>query len=150
MTLADARHHLLGLRNHLQRQVVANGDALCAALALAGVDDDVEHPAFALLLGGTFVILPRLGPLGLEHLPVGPGEPPFEPPHRGLDLGLGLGHAPPRGLRESVVRNRWPPPGASDDRPVGRPPGPGGTRPRPPRRPGRPPSGRVRHGGSTS
>ena len=47
MALADVGHHLLGLGNHFQRQIVADGDAFRAALALAGVDHDREHPAFA-------------------------------------------------------------------------------------------------------
>src|SRR5205085_12566817 len=71
VTLPDVGHHLFGLRNHFQRQIVANGDALSVAFALAGVDHDVEHAAFALLFGRTLVILTGLGPLLGEHLAIG-------------------------------------------------------------------------------
>src|SRR5262249_1798471 len=60
-----------GLGNHLQRQVVANGDALRAPFALAGVDDDVEHAPFALLLGWSLVVFAGLRPLLGEQLAVG-------------------------------------------------------------------------------
>ena len=47
MALAGVDHHLVGLGDHLQSVVVADGDALGAALALARVDDDLEHAAGA-------------------------------------------------------------------------------------------------------
>ena len=52
MALARFGHQVVALDDHLERVVVADRDALGAPLALAGVDDDVEHPAgIALLLG---------------------------------------------------------------------------------------------------
>ena len=43
MALARGGHDLVGLVGHLQGVVIADRDALGAPLALAGVDDDVEH-----------------------------------------------------------------------------------------------------------
>ena len=47
VALARLGHDLVGLGDHLQGVVVADGDALGAALALGRVDDDLEHAADA-------------------------------------------------------------------------------------------------------
>ncbi len=47
VALAGLGHHVVGLLDHLQGVVVADGDALGAALALGRVDDDLEHAADA-------------------------------------------------------------------------------------------------------
>ena len=86
VALARGGHDLVGLVDHLQGVVIAHRDALGAPLALAGVDDDVEHPpGQPLLLGGVEVLLGSR-PLGAEHLAVsrfGDRRQPL------LELGLG-------------------------------------------------------------
>src|SRR3981189_467937 len=65
MGLARLQHDLVGLRDHFEGVVVANCDALGAALALGRVDDDLEHAADAVLLLAGILILLGLGRVGL-------------------------------------------------------------------------------------
>ena len=67
VTLANAGHHVFGLGNHLQRQVVADGHALGAAFAFAGIDEDGESPSLFPLLLRPVVVLAGLRPLMVEH-----------------------------------------------------------------------------------
>src|SRR5206468_1464369 len=66
---------LVVLGDHLQGVVVADGDALGAALALRRIDDDLEHAADAgiLLLAGVVVFL-GLRPLLAVHGPIAFGD----------------------------------------------------------------------------
>ena len=61
--LRDVDHHLVGLGDHLESVVVADRDALGAALALARVDDDLKHAARHSLLLAAVEILLGPGPL---------------------------------------------------------------------------------------
>jgi len=70
LALADVADFLLGFRDHLQRVVVADGDALGAPLALAGVDDDREAAPLLAFLLGALVVLAGLRPLLREHFAV--------------------------------------------------------------------------------
>src|SRR5207302_11195977 len=71
MALTGVGHDLVGLGNHFEGVVVANGDALGAALAFARIDDDLEHAArHALLLAGVVIFL-GLRPLPGVHIPIG-------------------------------------------------------------------------------
>ncbi len=83
MALADRGHHLVRLGDHLQSVVVADGDTFGTALALAGVNDDVEHTAGKALFLGAFIVFLGFGPLPAEHFSVNLGN--------GLELGFQLG-----------------------------------------------------------
>src|SRR5262245_1928698 len=67
MAFPDVAHELFGLRNHLERIVVAYRNAFRATLAFRWVDKDSENRAFTLLLLLPFVEFPRLCPLLAEE-----------------------------------------------------------------------------------
>ena len=67
----DLLHDGVGLGDHFEREVVADGDALGAAFAFAGVDDDGKATAFFAFLFGAIVVFARFGPLVSKHFAIG-------------------------------------------------------------------------------
>ncbi len=74
MALAGLGHDFVGLVDHFEGVVVADRDALGAALALRRVDDDLEHAARQVFLLGAVVVLLGFRPLLREHRAVRLGD----------------------------------------------------------------------------